>query len=74
MAGVTARDVRFAAVTVSTHGAEITPFKVAVIELVPVVSADAISREPLPLATEATAVIAEVQVTMSVTSCVDLSE
>jgi hypothetical protein len=72
LTGVTAIDFKVAAVTVSTSTGEVTPFKLAVMLLVP--TATPVARPPdAPLVMVATEVVADVQVTVVVMFCVEAS-
>ena len=72
---VTVMDVSTAAVTVKLKdGAEVTPFKLAVMFVLPGVMPLATPCVPAVLLMVATAVLEEVQVTAFVRSCVEPSE
>lgn len=73
LTGVTAKEMSVAAVTVRVTAWELTPFDVAVIEVVPAVSVVASPREPAVLLIDAVAVFEETHVTEPVKSCVELS-
>jgi hypothetical protein len=63
LAGLTAIDITVAVVTVTVTGAEVTPFKAALMTLEPVFTPVACPCEPVVLLMEATAGEAELQVT-----------